>query len=117
MGSFSVKILTYNIFERPPLIRNNYSDYKDLRLSLFIEKVLPRFDIICLQEMFEYGSKRQKRLLAAAADLGFKYQHKSPAKSLFWDWSIDGGCLVLSKFPFAHIASETYDRGAAADRY
>lgn len=40
------KLLTYNVFMRPPLINNNGDDYKDLRHELFIKKFLPEFDFI-----------------------------------------------------------------------
>jgi hypothetical protein len=41
-----IKLLTLNIFMRPPLITNNGNDYKDERLKL-ISSILDDFDIIC----------------------------------------------------------------------
>ena len=111
------KILSYNFFQRPPLIRNNgTSDYKDLRLELFIRYYLPHFDIICLQEMFAYGSCRLRRLLSAAQRAGLTYHISSPVKSLFWDAAIDGGLLILSRFPLLNCQSETFPRGIIADQ-
>ena len=42
----AVKLLTYNLFMRPPLVKNNESDHKDARLREFAKK-LEDFDIIC----------------------------------------------------------------------
>jgi hypothetical protein len=40
-------ILTYNLFLRPPPIKNNKDDYKNERLDLFCSEILDKFDIIC----------------------------------------------------------------------
>ncbi|KAJ2316234.1 hypothetical protein GGI00_007048, partial [Coemansia sp. RSA 2681] len=68
-----LRILTQNMFMRPPLIKNNKSDWKDERLDYFIEHILDNYDVICLQEMFEFASSRRSRLFAAAEKLGFKF--------------------------------------------
>lgn len=43
----TISLLTYNIFLRPPLIKNNKDDMKNERLSLFLE-AMGEFDVICL---------------------------------------------------------------------
>jgi len=53
----NIKLLTYNLYLRPPLVHSNEDDYKDERLAEFI-KLIPDFDIICLQEVFALGSSR-----------------------------------------------------------
>ncbi|KAG9291163.1 hypothetical protein G9A89_013035 [Geosiphon pyriformis] len=111
-----VRILTVNFFMRPPLIRNNASDHKEARLAYFIEHVLPKFDIICLQEMFQFGSSRRHRLLEAAYKAGFKFSWSSPAKSLF-SGSIDGGLVLLSKFPLRECDYMVYPVGCYSDRF
>lgn len=40
-------MLTYNLFLRPPLVKNNKDDYKNERTKLFLQSV-NEFDIICL---------------------------------------------------------------------
>jgi hypothetical protein len=54
-----INIAAYNIFLRPPMVKNNESDHKDARLKEFI-KQLPEFDIVCLQEMFGFLNKRKQ---------------------------------------------------------
>lgn len=112
-----IRILSYNFFQRPPFIKNNFSDYKEVRLSLFITHILPHYDIICLQEMFTYGSSRCRRLIEAAVQKGgLKYHYSSPEKSLLWDACIDGGLLILSKYPLLSCQSLTFPRGVIADQ-
>ncbi len=43
----NIKILTYNIFIRPPPIKTNEDDYKDERLKIFMQKYISNFDIVC----------------------------------------------------------------------
>ncbi|KAJ2010070.1 hypothetical protein IWW57_007065, partial [Coemansia sp. S610] len=65
-SSSRLRILTQNMFMRPPLIKTNKSDWKDERLDYFIDNILGNYDVVCLQEMFEFASSRRSRLLAAA---------------------------------------------------
>lgn len=46
-----IRLLTYNIFLRPPFIRNNADDYKNERFEEFLNH-LDNYDVIALQEMF-----------------------------------------------------------------
>ena len=91
-----VKILSYNIFLRPPPVKNNKSDHKNDRVHEF-SKILHDFDIICLQEMFGFLNRRKHNLINAAAKAGFAYIAESPAPSFFSSYLIDGGLLVLSR--------------------
>ncbi|KAJ2786684.1 hypothetical protein GGI15_001312 [Coemansia interrupta] len=109
-----VRILTQNMFMRPPLIKNNKSDWKDGRLDYFIEHILPNYDIVCLQEMFEYASSRRARLFAAAEKLGFAFYVASERKFL-WHAAIDGGLVILSRLPVVHAETITYQRGMGPD--
>ncbi|CAG8564682.1 12034_t:CDS:2 [Ambispora gerdemannii] len=111
-----VRILTFNFFMRPPLIRNNASDYKEARLEYFIQNILSNYDIICLQEMFQFGSSRRNRLLEAAFKKGFKFSWTSPAKSIL-SGSIDGGLVLLSKFPLHEREITVYPIGCYSDRF
>ncbi|KAJ2719430.1 hypothetical protein GGI07_005209, partial [Coemansia sp. Benny D115] len=109
-----LRILTQNMFMRPPLIKNNKSDWKEGRLDHFIEHILPNYDIVCLQEMFEYASSRRARLLAAAEKLGFSYYVASERQYL-WSAGIDGGLVILSRLPVVHSETITYQRGMGPD--
>lgn len=110
----SIKVLSLNIFMRPPLIKSGHSDFKDFRLGYFCDNFMSNFDIIALQEMFSYGSSRQKRIIASAEKAGFNYQVCSPSGGLFHG-NIDGGLVILSKFPIISEAKMQYERGIGSD--
>jgi serine/threonine protein kinase len=72
-GPKKVKMLTYNIFLRPPGIKNNLSDHKNARHAAFGEQYLKNFDIVALQEMFSYGSSRVSRMIHYGHKHGFEF--------------------------------------------
>jgi len=88
--SHSLRLLTYNIFIRPPGITNNSNDFKNERLQLFIKNELCKFDIVCLQEMFGSFSFRQSQLISEAKKLGFLYHSNGPSRKLFSMFLVDG---------------------------
>lgn len=92
-----VKILTYNIFLRPPPVKNNDNDWKDERLADFI-KLLDLFDIICLQEMFGAFNNRKQELIKYANKSGLFFYCDSPSPSFFSKFLVDGGLLILSRY-------------------
>ncbi|KAJ2160730.1 hypothetical protein GGF46_002031 [Coemansia sp. RSA 552] len=114
LASPKLRILTQNLFMRPPLVKNNKSDWKDGRLDYFIEHILPNYDVVCMQEMFEYASSRRSRLLAAAEKLGFAYYMVSPRQFL-WSVAIDGGLAILSRYPITETEELVYQRGMGPD--
>lgn len=93
-----IKILTYNVFMRPYLIKNNISDHKETRLQILIQ-LLKDYDIVCLQEIFDVFTHRCQKLLRMAAKIGFTYFAKSQLPGIFEPFIIDGGLLILSKYP------------------
>lgn len=48
---YDIKILSYNIFMRPPFVRSNEDDFKNERLAEFLKSHIEKFDILCLQEV------------------------------------------------------------------
>jgi endonuclease/exonuclease/phosphatase family metal-dependent hydrolase len=93
-----IKLLTYNIFLRPPPIKNNENDWKDERLADFIHQ-LDNFDIICLQEMFGTLTSRRQEMIKYANKSGLFFFVDVPAPSFFSKNTIDAGLLILSRFP------------------
>ena len=94
----SVKLLTYNIFLRPPPVKNNESDWKNARVVEF-SKVINDFDIILLQEMFGGFNSRKQEIIKFANLSGLFYFTDSPSPSFFSKTIVDGGLLILSRFP------------------
>ena len=94
----NIKLLSYNIFLRPPPVKNNESDWKDARVVEF-SKIINDFDIILLQEMFGGFTSRKQEIIKLANLSGLFYFTDSPSPSFFSKTIVDGGLLTLSRFP------------------
>ncbi|KAI8987220.1 Endonuclease/exonuclease/phosphatase [Pilobolus umbonatus] len=110
----TARFLTLNIFMRPPLIKNNWSDYKDDRLAYIEKYILPEYDIITFQESFAFASRRKDHLIKAARLMGFNHHVESPRKYP-WQLGIDGGLLMISRFPIVQSNVIEYPRGHHSD--
>lgn len=117
--SFSeeIKILTYNIFMRPDIPVSSSTEYQDYRAGLFINHVLPNYDIVCLQEMFNLPlSTRRHEFIEDARSRGFQWHHAS-SRTHSLSPSIDGGLLILSKLPIVRKDVLNFSSAAFADWY
>ena len=109
-----IRVLTFNIFMRPPAVKNNIDDYKEERFEEFI-KLFHEYDIICNQEVFSGLNTRKERLVSYATKAGF-FDAVTSSKPGFWDhYMIDGGLVILSRFPIVYSAEHTYSRYANDD--
>ncbi|KNE56453.1 hypothetical protein AMAG_02258 [Allomyces macrogynus ATCC 38327] len=117
VSAATLRIMTYNFFLRPPFVSDYHGDSKDQRLSEFIARVLPRYDLLALQETFAGYSTRVSALEAAAAALGFVGHVRGPAGSfLRGGYLIDSGLLVLSRWPIVRHAKLTYSSAVTVDK-
>lgn len=114
---YDVKLLSYNIFLRPPLIKNNADDYKNERLQEFMKSKMDDYDIICLQEMFNLANYRQQLLLKTAWDKGFHYYAKSVDPHWLSGKFIDAGLVILSKYPILATDGMIYVNGNQIDSW
>jgi endonuclease/exonuclease/phosphatase family metal-dependent hydrolase len=110
----AIKILTYNIFLRPPPIKTNENDWKDERMYEFI-KHFPQFDIICLQEMFGTFNSRKHDLIRFAVKSGFFFFVDTPSPSFLSKYLVDGGLVILSRFPIIESAFIPFKYGVLSD--
>jgi len=109
-----VKVLSYNIFLRPPLVRNNADDFKNERLKEFINYI-DKYDIISLQEIFCLANYRQQILVQTAFKRGFKYFTESKRSTWLSGKLIDAGLLILSKYPIVQSDGHIYRSGNQID--
>lgn len=110
----NIKLLTYNIFLRPPPVKNNENDWKDERLEDFC-KLLHNFDIICLQEMFGMFNSRKQSLIRAATKAGFFFYVDTSSPSFVSKYMVDGGLVILSRFPIVSYSFVQFRYGVIAD--
>ncbi|KAI7902406.1 Endonuclease/exonuclease/phosphatase [Cokeromyces recurvatus] len=110
----TARFLTLNIFMRPPLIKNNWSDYKDDRLAYIEKYILPEYDVVAFQESFAFASRRKDQLITNARNMGYNYHVESPRKYP-WQLGVDGGLLILSRFPIRQSDIIEYPRGQHSD--
>ncbi|CAH0521329.1 unnamed protein product [Peronospora belbahrii] len=110
-------ILSLNIFCRPEGIHSGEwfksGDHKDLRLTLLLRKMV-EFDVVILQEMFEVDP-RQKRFVRDAYAMGFRYHCGSVWPQLLDTRLIDGGLLILSRYPIVERDQLAYSQGSGSD--
>lgn len=109
-----VRILTYNIFLRPPLIKTNKNDHKNSRVDEFL-KLIEKYDVICLQEAFGFWNKRKQKLVRLTQKLGFAYFAESPNPPIFSTYGIDGGLVVVSRYPIAKAEFHCYPASILGD--
>ncbi|KAG7380996.1 hypothetical protein PHYPSEUDO_006549 [Phytophthora pseudosyringae] len=110
-------VLSMNIFCRPEGIHSGQwfktGDHKDLRVALLLRK-MAKFDVVVLQEMFEAGP-RHKRFVRDAYAMGFRYHCGSVWPRLLDSRLIDGGLLVLSRYPIVERDQLAYAQGSGSD--
>jgi endonuclease/exonuclease/phosphatase family metal-dependent hydrolase len=114
MNDFS--FLTYNMLQKPIGMNSVANEYKTERLKLFCDHYLLKFDILALQECFDSLNSRPYNFLKRSHKAGFKYFCKNPEPSLRKMPFVDGGLLILSKFPIIESDHVFYPESITADR-
>jgi len=111
-----VRILTYNIFMRPPPIHSFESDFKEDRIKLICKELFHNFDIIAFQECFSFGSFRIDKIKEKAKKNGLVYFSNSKKKHT-WNIGIDGGLCLLSRYPVINKKLYYFKNGCHSDAY
>lgn len=91
------------------LKRYRLKNASSLTISFF--QHLANYDIIALQEIFALGNSRQRKMINMAARHGFYYHTRSCPPPLFSPKFIDGGLLILSKYPIVETDAHIYSAG------
>jgi len=105
-----VRVLTVNMFLRPPLITTNGDDFKEERLHAFAAQHLHKFDVICFQELFSFLSPWKERMVALAQQHGLIYHVLSPSPWFYEPELIDGGLLIVSRYPIVDTSFHKFGR-------
>mmetsp|Transcript_11484 Transcript_11484/g.14976 ORF Transcript_11484/g.14976 Transcript_11484/m.14976 type:complete len:326 (+) Transcript_11484:118-1095(+) len=115
-----IKLLTLNCFLRPPFVSRPGGEDKDNRAKFISEKIIPKYSILTFQEVFgTFSSKRRRILLRDAEKLGFEgvYIKLGPRASFSRGLKfMDGGLLILTKFPIVETGTLYYKNGCSSDK-
>ncbi|CAK4651731.1 hypothetical protein LEN26_020555 [Aphanomyces euteiches] len=109
-----IRVLSLNVFMRPPGIQEPHGDYKELRFEFLKRKVL-QYDVVLLQEMFVAASGRAARLISFARQNGLLYHAGSVYPTLMSSQLVDGGLLILSRFPIVKTAIHRFSTCCGSD--
>ena len=105
-------MLCLNLFMMmPPLFPGTK---KDVRIRQLLDRAA-EFDVLCLQEVWSAYSRRVDVFIRDAADRGFCYHARSGAPRLSQLKLLDGGLLILSRFPIDSSEFVAYSTSAHAD--
>lgn len=115
--SMKCRVLSYNVFMRPSGISSDkLGDLKNERLSYIISKILPKYDIICFQEIFTKFNCRRERLITAAKEQGYTHFSIPPEQPFFSFYMINSGLLTLSRHQITVTDFIPFDSGSGVDR-
>jgi len=109
-----IRIISYNIFLRPPPVHDKLSDYKEERVKLIGEQVIPNYDIIAFEEAFGSLNSRREALIEYGKKNGLNYHHSDESHNIC-NLKVDGGLLLLSRYPIIEKDSIEYPRGCHSD--
>ena len=111
-----IRLLGYNTFWRPILLHIGKEEYMRERSLLLLEK-LENYDIVCLEEAFQFGSSIAADFVKKAQAKGFKYCCTCRPPPIFNRQIIDSGCMILSRLPIIKTDSIRYSCGTGWDSF
>lgn len=111
-----IRLLTYNIFIRPPFVTTNGNDHKSYRLSVFSNIHLKDYDIINFQEIFRTLSNKQSKLITSSKTKGLTHSAISPKPKLFSKFMVGSGLLTVSRFKILKQDFKHFEYFAGVDR-
>ena len=111
-----IKLLGYNTFWRPQLIHMDKEEYMRERSLLLLER-LDEYDIVSLEEAFQFGSNIASEFVKKAQERGFKYVCTCTTPPVLNFQVMDSGCMILSKLPIIETDNIRYSRGTSWDAF
>ena len=109
-----LRLLSYNVYLRTPLLNARGNDYKNDRLKQMLQYEISKYDVIVFQELWGAFNFRRGKCIKEAEQLGFKY-HESLHRTFFPLYFVDGGVTILSKYPIIDTDQIVYSRGCCQD--
>ncbi|KNE57250.1 hypothetical protein AMAG_02984 [Allomyces macrogynus ATCC 38327] len=118
---FSLRFLSFNLFLRPYLISDAHTfsagDYKKERVDLFCAQALDRYDVLCLQEVFDATSRDVLKQRAAERGLIHALDLPMGNSDTKSSTPIGSGLLILSHFPLLDAFPQPFYHCSGADQF
>ncbi|KAJ3367543.1 hypothetical protein GGF31_007445 [Allomyces arbusculus] len=118
---FSLRFLSFNLFLRPYLISDAHTfsagDYKKERVDLFCAQALDRYDLLCLQEVFDAASRDVLKQRAAERGLIHALDLPMGNSDTKSSTPIGSGLLILSRFPLLDAFPQPFYHCSGADQF
>jgi endonuclease/exonuclease/phosphatase family metal-dependent hydrolase len=112
----NLKILQFNVFWRPNIIRFGKNEYARERAAILLERVKP-YDVVCLNECFSFVGSPVSSFVKAMQAQGFRYFARSPSAALFSLEVLDSGIIVFSKYPILATTFIAFDLSIEIDQF
>lgn len=111
-----IKFLQYNVFWRPFLLHIGKREYVKSR-SCCLSKNVEKYDVLCLNEAFCFGSNTVSEFVERLKSVGFKYFVSNKPVKILSKKVIDSGVLIASKYPIIETSNITYSKGCSFDDF
>jgi endonuclease/exonuclease/phosphatase family metal-dependent hydrolase len=94
-----IKILSLNLFLLPIYKQGSIDRYNDERQDYYSKKVIPFYDIVCTQEVYNYFNYRKQRLIESGKECGLIYSAYCRDAPPFNIATTDAGLVHMSRYP------------------
>jgi hypothetical protein len=85
------------------------------RLRYFAQNFMPKYDVICMQEIFYTLTDRKESLKYYAEISGFPFHARSSQPPMFGGCTADGGLVTISRYPILESEWCPFKLGAFSD--
>ena len=109
-----LRFLQYNVKWSPNITHIGKNDFANERAKILAEQ-LSEYDVICLNEAYSYVGSPVVPFIKTMKSKGFKYVKRLPPASIMSFELVDGGVLVLSKYPILQHDTLTYELNVGND--
>lgn len=107
LESTPLRVLSYNVYLRPPMISHTHGDYKNERCRL-IGSLFSLFDVVLLQEVHSCLNFRCNTLIQQAKEHGLDYHVCTYGPSILSRHVSNNALLILSRYPIIDTDSLHY---------
>jgi endonuclease/exonuclease/phosphatase family metal-dependent hydrolase len=111
-----LRFLHLNVFWRPLMIHPFKEEYMAERSLLLVDRI-GNYDVVCLNEAFQFGSNIVANFVKAADAIGFKYVVSGHTVPILSRKVLDSGVLILSKYPITKTDATVYEQGCSYDAF